>query len=73
MLGAAGTAEAIAAILAIRDGRVPPTINLDIPGEDCDLNYTPNASAERDVTAALSNAFGFGGHNTSIALTAFTD
>jgi 3-oxoacyl-[acyl-carrier-protein] synthase II len=73
MLGAAGTAEAIASILAIRDGRVPPTINLDTPGEDCDLNYTPNEPAERDVSAALTNAFGFGGHNTTIALTAFDE
>jgi 3-oxoacyl-[acyl-carrier-protein] synthase II len=73
MLGAAGTAEAIASILAIRDGRVPPTINLDTPGEDCDLNYTPKEPAERDVSAALTNAFGFGGHNTTIALTAFDE
>jgi 3-oxoacyl-[acyl-carrier-protein] synthase II len=73
MLGAAGTAEAIASILAIRDGRVPPTINLETPGEGCDLNYTPNEAADRDVSAALTNAFGFGGHNTTIAFTAFEE
>jgi 3-oxoacyl-[acyl-carrier-protein] synthase II len=73
MLGAAGIAEAIASILAIRNGRVPPTINLETPGEGCDLNYTPNEAADRDVSAALTNAFGFGGHNTTIAFTEFED
>jgi 3-oxoacyl-[acyl-carrier-protein] synthase II len=73
MLGAAGTAEAIASILAIRNGRVPPTINLEAPGEGCDLNYTPNEAVERDVSAALTNAFGFGGHNTTIAFQAFEE
>jgi 3-oxoacyl-[acyl-carrier-protein] synthase II len=73
MLGAAGAAEAIASILAIRNGRVPPTINHEAPGEGCDLDYTPNEAVDRNVTAALTNAFGFGGHNTTIALTAFDD
>jgi 3-oxoacyl-[acyl-carrier-protein] synthase II len=73
MLGAAGTAEAIAAILAIGNGRIPPTINLDTLGDDCDLNYTANEPAEREVSAALTNAFGFGGHNTTVAFAAFDD
>ena len=73
MLGAAGTAEAIASILAIRNGRVPPTINLEAPGDGCDLNYTANASAEREISAALTNAFGFGGHNTTIAFQVFEE
>jgi len=73
MLGAAGAAEAIASILAIRDDRVPPTINLDTPDEECDLHYTPNEAEAREVTAVLSNSFGFGGHNTTLAFTAFED
>jgi len=70
MLGAAGAAEAIAAILSIRDGRVPPTINVEALDEECDLNYTLHEPVDRDVTAALTNAFGFGGHNTTLAFTA---
>lgn len=71
MLGAAGAAEAIATILAIHEGQVPPTINVEELDEDCDLNYTLHEPVDRDVTAALTNAFGFGGHNTSLAFTAF--
>lgn len=70
MLGAAGAAEAIATILALREDRVPPTINLDEPADECDLHYTPNEAEDRDVSATLTNAFGFGGHNTTLALTA---
>ncbi len=73
MLGAAGAAEAIATILAIHEGRVPPTINVDSLDEDCDLNYTLHEPVDRDVGAALTNAFGFGGHNTTVAFTAFDD
>ena len=73
MLGAAGAAEAIATILAIHEGRVPPTINVEALDEDCDLNYTLHDPVDRDVTAALTNAFGFGGHNTTLAFTAFED
>jgi 3-oxoacyl-[acyl-carrier-protein] synthase II len=70
LLGAAGAVEAIACILAIRDDTVPPTINLDEPDPACDLNYTPHVPQERPVRVALSNAFGFGGHNTSVAFKA---
>lgn len=73
MLGAAGAAEAIASVLAIRDGRVPPTINVEDVDEECDLNYTLHESVEREVTAVLSNAFGFGGHNTTLAFTKFEE
>jgi len=73
MLGAAGAAEAIATILAIHDGTVPPTINVETLDEECDLNYTLDEPVDRDVTAALTNAFGFGGHNTTLAFTAFSD
>lgn len=66
MLGAAGAAESLAALLAIYHGVIPPTINLDTPDPECDLNYTPNKAVKRDITYALNNAFGFGGHNTTL-------
>ena len=66
LLGAAGAVEAIASILAITHGRIPPTINFETPDPACDLNYTFNEPQDRDVTVALSNAFGFGGHNTCV-------
>lgn len=67
LLGAAGAIEAIACILAVRNDRVPPTINFEDADPDCDLNYTFNEPVNRPVNVALSNAFGFGGHNTSVA------
>jgi len=70
-LGAAGAIEAIASIQAIRHNIVPPTINFEEPDPDCDLNYTFNETEERPVNLAMSNAFGFGGHNTSVAFSAF--
>jgi 3-oxoacyl-[acyl-carrier-protein] synthase II len=73
LLGAAGAIEAIASIQALRHNVVPPTINFEEPDPDCDLNYTFNEAAERPVTVALSNAFGFGGHNTSVAFRAFDE
>ena len=66
LLGAAGAIEAIASILAIEHGRVPPTINFETPDPECDLNYTFNEPQDREVKVALSNAFGFGGHNTCV-------
>lgn len=71
LLGAAGAIEAIASIQALRHDVVPPTINFEEPDPDCDLNYTFNEAEERSVNLALSNAFGFGGHNTSLAFSAF--
>lgn len=65
-LGASGGIELILSIKAIQDGVVPPTINLDNPDPDCDLDYTPNQSKERNIQYAMSNSFGFGGHNASI-------
>ncbi|MFW6228694.1 MAG: beta-ketoacyl-ACP synthase II [Alkalispirochaeta sp.] len=62
-LGAAGAVEAIASILAIRDSFIPPTINLDEPGEGCDLDYVPNTGRAAEVNAVMSNSLGFGGHN----------
>jgi 3-oxoacyl-[acyl-carrier-protein] synthase II len=66
LLGAAGAVEAVASILAIKNGVIPPTINFSNPDPACDLNYTFNKPQIREVNVALSNAFGFGGHNTSI-------
>jgi 3-oxoacyl-[acyl-carrier-protein] synthase II len=71
MLGAAGAAEAIASILSIVYGVVPPTINFSTPDPACDLPYAFNAAVERPVRVALSNAFGFGGHNTSALFVAY--
>jgi 3-oxoacyl-[acyl-carrier-protein] synthase II len=68
MLGASGGVEFVLCVLAIRDGLVPPTINLDTPDPDCDLDYTPNKLRERRVLFAQSNSFGFGGHNASVVL-----
>ena len=71
MLGAAGAIEAGIAALAIAQGEIPPTINYETPDEECDLDYVPNKSREADVRFALSNAFGFGGHNAVVALRRF--
>ena len=73
LLGAAGAVEAIASILATRHDVVPPTINFDERDPDCDLNYTFNEAQERPVRIAISNAFGFGGHNTSVAFRKFEE
>lgn len=67
MLGAAGAAEAIASILALRDGIVPPTANLDDIDPECDLNYTPNEPVKVQLTIAISDSLGFGGHNGCVA------
>jgi 3-oxoacyl-[acyl-carrier-protein] synthase II len=67
LLGAAGAIEAIATILAIKEGIVPPTINLDAADPECDLNYTPNKAEKVDLTLGLSNSLGFGGHNACVA------
>jgi 3-oxoacyl-[acyl-carrier-protein] synthase II len=63
LLGAAGGIEAIAAVMAIKENVIPPTINYETPDPECDLNYTPNSAVEKSVSVALSNTFGFGGHN----------
>jgi 3-oxoacyl-[acyl-carrier-protein] synthase II len=71
LLGAAGAVEAIFSILAIRDGVVPPTLNLDNPSDGCDIDLVPHQAKERTVRAALSNSFGFGGTNASLIFKAF--
>ena len=65
-LGAAGGLEAIFTLLALRDQIIPPTINLDNPDPECDLNYTPHKAVARPLSVALSNSFGFGGTNGSL-------
>jgi len=70
LLGAAGAVEAIFSILAIRDGLLPPTINLDDPDDECDLDYVPGSAREAPVRVALSNSFGFGGTNGSLVFRA---
>lgn len=67
MLGAAGAAEAVASVLALKNGIVPPTLNLDEPDPECDLDYTPNAAVKADLTIAISDSLGFGGHNGCVA------
>lgn len=71
LLGAAGGIEAAVIALAIKEGQIPPTINLNNPDPDCDLDYVPNFKREKKVRAALSNSLGFGGHNASIAFKEF--
>ena len=72
-LGAAGAIEAIFTILAIRDGKLPPTINYEVEDPECDLDYVPNVSRDADVNAAVSNSFGFGGHNACVVFKRFED
>jgi len=72
MLGAAGAAEMILTAKALQTGIAPPTINLENPDPECDLDYVPNEAREMKIDAALSNSFGFGGHNATIAATKFT-
>ncbi len=67
LFGAAGAAEAIATVLALRDGIVPPTIHLDAPDPECDLDYTPNEAVRDELTLGISDSLGFGGHNACVA------
>ncbi len=71
MLGAAGGAEAVFSVLAMRDGVVPPTINLENPGEGCDLDYVPNEAKELPLELVMSNSFGFGGTNGTLVFRKF--
>jgi 3-oxoacyl-[acyl-carrier-protein] synthase II len=71
LLGAAGAIEAIASILTIKNGIIPPTINYQTPDEECDLDYVPNTAVKKDVNAVLTDNSGFGGHNTAIIFKKF--
>lgn len=68
LIGAAGGVEAVATVLTIQNGKIPPTINLDNPDPECDLDYVPNKAQDATVNVAISNSLGFGGHNATIAL-----
>lgn len=72
-LGAAGAVEAVISILAIREGILPPTINLHHPDPECDLDYVPNEARRADVEYAMSNSMGFGGHNTSLIFKRYSE
>ena len=72
LLGAAGAIEAIICLNSIKEGVIPPTINLNNKDEDCDLDYTPNKAVEKNVTNTMSNSFGFGGHNSVIIIKKFS-
>jgi 3-oxoacyl-[acyl-carrier-protein] synthase II len=67
-LGAGGAVEAIFTTLAIRDGKLPPTINYEVEDPECDLDYIPNTARDAEVRVAISNSFGFGGHNACVVL-----
>lgn len=71
LMGAAGAIEAIACVLAINNSMVPPTVNYEVQDPECDLDYVPNVARRQDVTVAMSNSLGFGGHNASIILSKF--
>jgi 3-oxoacyl-[acyl-carrier-protein] synthase II len=72
LLGGAGAVEMAVCALAIRDSVIPPTINLENPDEECDLDYTPNVAKEKKVRIAVNNSFGFGGHNATLVAAEFT-
>jgi 3-oxoacyl-(acyl-carrier-protein) synthase len=68
MMGATGALEAVFCMQAIREGILPPTIHYQTPDPECDLDYIPNKAREKKISVAISNAFGFGGHNTVLVL-----
>ena len=72
LLGGAGAIETAACALSIRDGVIPPTINLENPDDECDLDFTANVAKERKVRVALNNSFGFGGHNATLVVREFS-
>jgi 3-oxoacyl-[acyl-carrier-protein] synthase II len=73
LLGGAGAVEAVACIMALRDQVLPPTINYRTPDPECDLDYVPNVKREADLDHAMSNSFGFGGHNVSLVFSRFEE
>ena len=73
LLGGAGAVEMAICALSIRDSIIPPTINLEHPDEECDLDYIPGKAREKKVRVALNNSFGFGGHNATLVAKAFED
>jgi 3-oxoacyl-[acyl-carrier-protein] synthase II len=71
LLGASGAVEGVSAVLSMKYGIVPPTINYEFPDPECDLDYVPNTARDVSVEAILSNSFGFGGHNVCLCLKKF--
>jgi 3-oxoacyl-(acyl-carrier-protein) synthase len=71
MMGATGALEAIFCVQAVREGIMPPTIHYETPDPECDLDYIPNEAREKKIDLAISNAFGFGGHNAVLAIRKF--
>lgn len=71
LLGASGAVEFVGAVLTVKNGIIPPTINYEVPDPECDLDYVPNTAREKKVDVVLSNSFGFGGHNVSLCLKRF--
>ena len=71
LLGAAGVVEGVVSVKTIETGAIHPTINYEVPDPECDLNYTPNQAVRADVNVALSNSFGFGGHNATVIFKKF--
>ncbi len=68
LLGAAGAVELIVCILAIKNGVIPPTINLENSDPECDLDYVPNKARNKEINTAISNSFGFGGNNSTLVV-----
>jgi 3-oxoacyl-(acyl-carrier-protein) synthase len=73
LIGAAGALEAVVCALVIKEGVIPPTINLTHPDSNCDLDYVPNKARKANVEIALSNSFGFGGHNSTLILGRYSE
>jgi len=71
LLGAAGGLEATATVLAIYNGIIPPTLNLENPDPECDLDFVPNTARKAEIKVAISNSFGFGGHNVTLVIKSF--
>ncbi len=71
LLGATGAVEAVACIMALRESIIPPTIHYQVPDPECDLDYVPNAARPAELKHAMSNSFGFGGHNATLVLSKF--
>jgi 3-oxoacyl-(acyl-carrier-protein) synthase len=73
LLGGAGALEFIVSLFVVRTGQIPPTINQATPDPDCDLDSAPNSMVHRSIATALSNSFGFGGHNVTLAVRRFVE
>ena len=73
LLGGSGAVEAVITVKALQDGFVPATLNYQVPDPECDLNVVPNEGVKKDIRCAISNSFGFGGHNATLAFSKWED